>query len=81
MQFFLFDFALAFVALLGYRTLVVVTRQGAPAGSPVRGKPQPWPTHAPKADIARLRRQVEPVPQPWHEEPRRRSLHRLINFW
>jgi len=47
MQFFLFDFALAFVVLLGYRTLVVVSRQGAP----------------------------------WQEEPRRASLHRLINFW
>jgi hypothetical protein len=83
MQFFLFDFALAFVALLGYRTLVVVTRQGAPAGSPERGKPQPPPARAPRAHIARLRRQVEPqrVPPPWQEEPRRASLHRLINFW
>jgi hypothetical protein len=41
MQFFLFDFALAFVALLGYRTLVVVTRQGAPAGSLERGRTAP----------------------------------------
>lgn len=44
MQFFLFDFALAFVALLGYRTLAVVTRQGAPAGSLERaGTPDPRP--------------------------------------
>jgi len=84
MQFFLFDFALAFVALLGYRTLVVVTRQGAPAGSPEHvGRPHPRPAPAPRPDIARLQWRVEPqrLPPPWQEEPRRASLHRLINFW
>jgi len=84
MQFFLFDFALAFVALLGYRTLVVVTRQGAPAGWLERtGKPHRRPAAAPRPDIARPRRRIEPQPvlPPWQEEPRRASLHRLINFW
>src|SRR6516164_3678713 len=61
MQFFLFDFALAFVALLGYRTLVVVTRQGAPAGSLARtGKLHRRPGAAPWPDIARPRRRIEP---------------------
>ena len=84
MQFFLFDFAFAFVALLGYRTLVVVTRQGAPAGALERaGKPHPRPAPALRPDIARPRRLAEPrrVLPPWQEEPRRASLHRLINFW
>jgi hypothetical protein len=45
MQFFLFDFALALVALLGYRTLVVATGQGAPAA---HSRPAPAPS-----DIAR----------------------------
>ena len=83
MRFFLFDFALAFVALLGYRTLVVTTRQGVPAGSLERmSKPDRRPGAAPP-EIARRRRQVEPQPvlPRWQEEPRRASLHRLINFW
>ena len=84
MQFFLFDLALAFVALLGYRTLVAMTRQEAPAGSLERtGKPHRRPAPARRPDIARPRRRVEPQPvlPPWQEEPRRASLHRLINFW
>jgi hypothetical protein len=84
MQFFLFDFALAFVALLGYRTLVVVTRQGAPAGSLARtGKLHRRPGAAPWPDIARPRRRIEPqlVLRRRQEKPRRASLHRLINFW
>jgi len=75
MQFFLFDFALAFVALLGYRTLLVATRQGAPAAHP---RPAPAPN-----GLVRPRRRVEPqpLPPPRQEEPRRGRLHRLINFW
>jgi hypothetical protein len=81
MQYFLFDFALAFVALLGYR--IVVTRPGALAGLLERtGKPHSRPAAAPRPDIARPRRRVEPQPAvPWQEESRRASLHRLINFW
>ena len=84
MQFFLFDFALAFVALLGYRTLVAVTRYWTPAVSLERGvKPQSRPRLAPRREIERPRRRVEPQPG----SPARRgdvsraSLHRLINFW
>ena len=75
MQFFLFDFALALVALLGYRTLVVATGQGAPAAHP---RPAPAPS-----DIARPHRRFEPRPTrpPWLLLPGRPSLHRLINFW
>jgi hypothetical protein len=81
MQYFLFDFALALVALLGYR--IIVTRQGAVAGLLERtGKLHPPPAAAPRTDIARPRRRVEPQRAlPWQEESRRASLHRLINFW
>jgi hypothetical protein len=86
MQFFLFDFALAFVALLGYRTLVAVTRHRVPMVSLER-RVGPHPQHAlaGKPEIARLRRRVESRPvapkHPLHDGVRRASPHRLINFW
>jgi len=57
MQFFLLDFALAFVALLGYRALAAVARR--PAVLLGRSHPQPA-----RADIARPGRRVEPEAVP-----------------
>jgi hypothetical protein len=42
MQFFLLDFALAFVALLGYRAMAAVAQDRGPALSP-EGSPRPQP--------------------------------------
>jgi hypothetical protein len=46
MQFFFVDFALALVALLGYRALDVVTRERVPAAS-VAGRLRTQPAHDP----------------------------------
>jgi len=83
MQFFLFDLALTFTVLLGYRAVEAVVRRGAPVASLARRAPairastglQSWQ----QRKAAPLRK---PVPQP---EPARKAaqarIHRLINFW
>jgi len=86
MQFFLFDFALAFLALLGYRALVAVMRHSVPALSLAgRARSHPQLTPARKPETAPRRRRVEPQPvvpkRPLYEDPPGASPHRLINFW
>lgn len=78
MHFFLFDFALAFIALLGYRAVAAVTRDRVAAVSLVRRQPL---RPAPDSQIV------------WHGELPlsrgggtmaccgERAPHRLINFW
>jgi hypothetical protein len=94
MRFFLLDFALAFVALLGYRALAAVTRDRVPAVSLV-GRPHPQPARNP--EITRAGQRIEPEPvlreRPLKDDLRfcqsvdgtiacgERPPHRLINFW
>jgi hypothetical protein len=54
MQFLMFDFALAFAALLGHRALVAVWRRRAAVVSIGAGMPV-VPTQAPGSVLARLR--------------------------
>jgi hypothetical protein len=91
MQFFVFDFALAFAVLLGYRALVAVVRRRTPvvalAGretSPSRVGIsrrrvfiQPRGAVGPKAVV---RKPAAPTRAPRRELPRT-SIHRLINLW
>jgi hypothetical protein len=83
MQFFLFDLALTFATLLGYRAVEAVVRRGAPVASVARRAPtirsstEPQSRQRGKAVLLRT-----PVPRP---EPARKvtqtKIHRLINFW
>jgi hypothetical protein len=94
MQFFVLDFALAFVALLGYRALAAVTRDRVPALS-LLGRPHPQPARNPEITRAGKRSESEPVlrERPLHDDSRfcqsvdgtiacgERPPQRLINFW
>ena len=81
MQFFIFDLALTFAALLGYRAVEAVVRRGAPVASLARRAPtirsSELQSRQPRKAPVRT-----PVPQP---EPARKvpqaRIHRLINFW
>ena len=85
MQFLLFDLALAFAALLGYRALETVVRRRAPVMSldsraPLRARVLP------KANPTIAERRASPPDSmlskpPQQGEPRRAPPHRLINFW
>jgi hypothetical protein len=85
MQFFLLDLALAFAALLGYRTLEALADRSAPVV--VFGPPRSLRLRA----APRLKRKVAPgrdlPPEDWrvsrHGErcERRAPPHRLINLW
>lgn len=82
MQFFLFDLALTFAALLGYRTVETVVRRGTPVASLARRVPtlrsstEPQSRQRPSA----LPRTTFPQPQPAGKVSRA-TIHRLINFW
>jgi hypothetical protein len=84
MQFFLLDLALAFAALLGYRTLEAVAGRSAPV---VAFGPNP-PVRA--GTTPRLKRKVAPgaglppdcgLSQQDGGCERRAFLHRLVNLW
>ena len=85
MQFLLFDLALAFAALLGYRALETVVRRSAPVISldsraPLRARVSP------RANPTIAERRASPPDSmlskpPQQCEPRRAPPHRLINFW
>ena len=90
MQFFLFDFALALVALLGYRALAAVIRDRVPAVS-LAGRPHRRPAR--NSAMTRRHSELEPAPpeRPQGALPLCESIdglscgerppHRLINFW
>jgi hypothetical protein len=90
MHFFLVDFALAFVALLGYRAVAAVTRDRV-AAMALGGRLYPRP--APRGDKRMKTRLVLPKRPLRHEFPfshggggtmaccGERAPHRLINFW
>jgi hypothetical protein len=93
MRFFLFDFALAFVALLGYRAAAGMSRDRVAALSrPGRLNP---PARDPEITRVRPRIEREPAPQEraLRDDSRfcqgidgtsacgERPPHRLINFW
>jgi hypothetical protein len=83
MQFFLLDLALAFAALLGYRTLAALAGRGAPVvafgpNRPVRaGAPGPKRNGAPQRG--------SPPDCGLSQQDgcceRRAPLHRLVNLW
>ena len=83
MQFFLFDLALTFAALLGYRAVEAVVRRGAPLASLARPAPtvrthiEPQTRQRPKAALVR---KVLPQSEPARKAPQAK-IHRLINFW
>jgi hypothetical protein len=68
MHFFLFDFALAFIALLGYRAVGALLHDRAAAVSP-GGGPLPRPAFVPHG----VGGSMACCPE--------RAAHRLINFW
>jgi hypothetical protein len=93
MQFFLLDFALAFVALLGYRAMAAVAQDRVPAVS-LEGSPRPaW--RLPGVTSRRGRMGQEPVltEHPLPDDPSCGQCtghtmtcgghppHRLIDFW
>jgi hypothetical protein len=94
MQFFLLDFALAFVALLGYRALAAAAQDRFPAVS-LEGNPHPQPGHSPAVTWPRRRVGQEPVltEHPRADDPScgqcvgdtmtcgEQPPHQLINFW
>jgi hypothetical protein len=94
MQFFLLDFALAFVALLGYRAMAAVAQDRVPAVSLERS-PRPDPGGNPAVTRPRRRLGQEPVltQHPLPDDPScgpcagaamtcgEHPPHRLINFW
>ena len=94
MQFFLLDFALAFVVLLGYRALASVMRDRGPAMSP-QSMPHPRAVRDPEVTRLRRRREAKPVlPERPLDDARscrqgagdtmncsERPPHRLINLW
>jgi hypothetical protein len=95
MQFFLLDFALAFVALLGYRAVAAIAQDRVPAVS-LEGSPRA-PQRGGSPGITGPRRRVgqEPVltEHPLPDDPScgpcagdtmscgEHPPHRLINFW
>jgi hypothetical protein len=83
MQFFLFDLALTFAALLGYRAVEAVVRRGAPVASVARRAPTIHRSTEPQGrqrGKAVLLRAPFPKPEPAHKVPQTK-IHRLINFW
>ena len=83
MQFFIFDFALAFAALLGYRALVAVLRRGAAVvsvGAGITRSPEFIQRRRAMRLKAVARQPVVPTRAAGSERPRA-SIHRLINFW
>jgi hypothetical protein len=83
MQFFIFDFALAFAALLGYRALIAVSRR-RPAVVAVGAGITRSREFIQRPRAVRLkavaRQPVVPTRATDSERPRA-SIHRLINFW
>jgi hypothetical protein len=83
MQFFIFDFALAFAALLGYRALTAVLRRRAAVvsvGAGITRSPQFIPARRAVRLKAIARQPLVPMRAPCSERPRA-GIHRLINFW
>ena len=83
MQFFLFDLALTFAALLGYRAVEAVVRRGAPVASLARRAPIVRSSIEPQSRQRReaaLLRTTLPQREPARKVPQAR-IHRLINFW
>ena len=78
MHFFLFDFALAFVALLGYRAVAAVTQDHVAAVS-FEGGRRPRP--AADFRVARAGKRHESGPSGAMGCCGERAPHRLINFW
>jgi hypothetical protein len=92
MHFFLLDFALTLIALLGYRAVAAVTREQV-AGLSLEGRLVPQPALEPES--RRPSKHVEPEPvrpqRPLHDAGCRgvgatmtswqRPPHRLINLW
>ena len=94
MHFFLFDFALAFIALLGYRAVAAVTRDHHLAASSLEGRLAPRPALEPESRRPSKHAEPEPVLSqgPLNDERGCRGLgdtmncwerppHRLINLW
>jgi hypothetical protein len=83
MQFFLFDLALTFAALLGYRAVEAVVRRGAPVASLARRAPTIRTISG--SENRQFRKAVPSSTAPAQRVPPRRvsqaRLHRLINFW
>ena len=61
MHFFLLDFALALIALLGYRAVAALTREQV-AGLSLEGRPAPRPALEPES--RRASKHVEPGTRP-----------------
>ena len=88
MQFFLLDFALAFVALLGYRAVATVARDRVAPVS-LRGRLHPQPALNPQVapePVLPERPQQNQLPSSYGVGGRmpcwaERAPHRLINFW
>jgi hypothetical protein len=85
MQFFLFDLALAFAALLGYRALEAAVRPRTPVIS-LDSRAPLLAGVAPRLDREIAARRASPpdsmLGQPPRQcEPGRAPPHRLINFW
>jgi hypothetical protein len=84
MQFFLFDLALTFAALLGYRAVEAVVRRGAPVASLARRAPtihsRTEPQSQQRREAAVVRTATLPQPKPAHKVSQAK-IHRLINFW
>jgi hypothetical protein len=74
MHFFLVDFALAFVALLGYRAVATVTRDRV-AAMALEGRLYPQPAFDP--ETTRRDKGLKSTMACCGE----RGPHRLINFW
>jgi hypothetical protein len=92
-HFFLFDFALAFIALLGYRAVAAVRRDRVAMLS-LEGRRAPRPALEPESRRARKHAEPEPVlPQRLLRDHQgcggvgdsvtccERPPHRLINLW
>ena len=83
MQFFLFDLALTFAALLGYRAVEAVVRRGAPVASVARRAPtirsSTKPQSRPRGKAVLLKPSL-PQPETARKVPQAK-IHRLINFW
>ena len=83
MQFFIFDLALTFAALLGYRAVEAVVRRGAPVASLARRAPTIRSSTAlqkRQRPAAAPLRATLPQPEP-ERKPSPAKIHRLINFW
>ena len=68
MHFFLLDFTLALIALLGYRAVAAVTREHV-AGPSLEGRPASRPALEPESRRASKHVEREPVPpqRPLHD--------------